>query len=701
MQLKKPRSLGEAITQSIQDLRAEDRANQSKINGLNTVFNRHLASAYQGKPITQNRKMNDDEVKKAEQILHQQPIEAILRMPEDLEFGFELNNTPKSSRSTCRSQLRWWIERLRPYSWYPHEHKPVSQIIQDECSPGRFISKRRSPAEIHLTQREGFHEKYRFEIDQGSKQLQKEYDEYLQHLEALYQKGLLKIGGVKFYLRELLLTLGFFHCGLGIPAQEITLGLISPVLIPQELDELPFRDRTEQIAQADQYIESWTQKYFEWIRSRNNGISPSTKNSKCSSWKHVSKFLHRYYVRLEKDYDTLPVIQKFADIGSQIYQELKRWRKKKTTVSDMDAKWPDVVEGETALTTVRRLVLEPCRLEARFRRKNGAYKEGHVIAENLNVYLKWVFMLDVPAHRQQVYRTAKFSLSCPIQRPANVPPDGFYFPLPELALRERHPDGSIADNYLAKVYSYKDQVFPNGRWMLQIYNYKTDDIYGRYELMVIDRQFEDGTTLYDHIERYLCGVWREGGFKDRRLYSWWDKDLHGKKGHWLTKGWMGFDSPDTFPLTFKGEPVGRWGYVFPLPTTGGLASQSSFAGSFERTSYHLIGKRINPHLNRDFWATWAFQVGLSSQEVESLAFAMGHSVATLKNIYDRCSPEEKSRPIYEAIDRLLFKHLPQPSADAANQSAPLLHPFEVIEALRQFSPEDRLKIWRIFNGEGA
>lgn len=699
MKQKKPLNLDEIIKKSKHDLVQEDAANKTKVDGLNTVFNRHLASAYQGKPITHNRKMNEEETKAAEKILQQQPIDAILRMPEDLERGFEINKTPKSSRSTYRSLLRWWLERMKGYSWYPHNQQSASTLIQDECSPGRVVSGRRSYTEKQLTSRRGFREKYRFDIAQGSAKLQQQYNEYLQHLETLYQKGQLKPEGVEFYIRELLLTLGFLEEKLGIPAQEITMEHIAPILIPQELDELSYRERTERIVQADCYINSWTQQYFTWMRERNNGLSPKTQNNKCSSWKHVAKFLHRPYVRLEKDYDTLPVIQKFSELGSEIYQNVKRWHKQKASVSDTDAKWPDVIDGETALTTVRKLVVERCRLEARFRRKNGAYKEGHVIAENLQVFLKWLFMTDVPARRQNVYRTTRISLSCPVQRPASVPIGGLYFPLPDSTLREHHPDGTIADNYLARIYSYKDQVFPEGRWMLQIYCYKTDDKYGCYEMMLIDRTFEDGSTVYDHFERYLCGVWREGGFKDRHLYSWWDKDLQGKTGHWLTRGWMEFDSPDTYPLMFNGKVVGRWGYLFPLPTTGCLASKSSFAGSFERTSYHLIGKRITPHIIRNFWATWGHQVGLSAQEMESLAFAMGHSVSTLKNIYDRCSPQEKSRPIYKAIERLLFQHLPPPPDDPVEGLQRFQQPLDVAEALRQFSPEDRLKIWRMVNGD--
>jgi hypothetical protein len=50
-------------------------------------------------------------------------------------------------------------------------------------------------------------------------------------------------------------------------------------------------------------------------------------------------------------------------------------------------------------------------------------------------------------------------------------------------------------------------------------------------------------------------------------------------------------------------------------------------------------------------------MGLSDQQKESLAYALGHSVETLKKMYERCTPSEKRRPIEEAIDELLFETL--------------------------------------------
>jgi hypothetical protein len=128
-----------------------------------------------------------------------------------------------------------------------------------------------------------------------------------------------------------------------------------------------------------------------------------------------------------------------------------------------------------------------------------------------------------------------------------------------------------------------------------------------------------------------------------------------------------------------------------MPETGRVGDGTTFGGSFLRTSYQLIGKRITPHLVRNFWATWAFQVKLTEAEIASLAFAMGHSVRTLKDIYERCTEQEKARPIYEAIDRHLFHRVEEPPEVAES----VMNPLRLVEELRKLSPEERQKIVRL------
>jgi len=379
-------------------------------------------------------------------------------------------------------------------------------------------------------------------------------------------------------------------------------------------------------------------------------------------------------------------------MASVVTQEVQKWQRTKTTVADITRKWPDVVEGETALTTVRQLVVEPLRQLTRLRRKNAAYRKGDVIAKSHQHYLKWVLPTDLPTRRQVIYRTTKIALSCPVHRPESVPVDGYYFPLPPNGIRDKNDDGTLADNYLCKVYAYKDKVYPEGVWMLQICADKIDDVYGVYMMEIPNRFFNDETCLYDYLEHYLCGWWVPGKFSNRQPYGWWDSTLQGQVGHWATKGWTEFEPSETYEVEERSQgPLWRWGYLFPLPETGKIGDGTTFGGSFLRTSYQLIGKRVTPHLIRSFWATWAFQVKLTEAEVASLAFAMGHSVQTLKDIYERCTAQEKARPIYEAIDRHLFQRL----EDAPEGAKTGMNPLWIVEELRKLPPEERQKVIRL------
>jgi len=49
----------------------------------------------------------------------------------------------------------------------------------------------------------------------------------------------------------------------------------------------------------------------------------------------------------------------------------------------------------------------------------------------------------------------------------------------------------------------------------------------------------------------------------------------------------------------------------------------------------LTGVRVTPHLLRDIYATYYLDQGASDALIRSLAYAMGHSVETLRKIYDR------------------------------------------------------------------
>jgi integrase len=255
-----------------------------------------------------------------------------------------------------------------------------------------------------------------------------------------------------------------------------------------------------------------------------------------------------------------------------------------------------------------------------------------------------------------------------------------YHPKPPEGKRERLYDGTLDDNYLYKTYVYKGKSYKNGVWVLDIQDYKTLEIYSPQSILVPNRQFADGTCLYDHIERYLYGWWTPGGRKNQFFYDWWQPELLGRRGRWITLGRAEFNPRDVCCPQDKTEPdFWSWGYLFVQPRVGLPLNGSEFADLVEVPAHRLTGKYISPHTMRAVWATWAFQVGLTDQQKESLAYAMGHKVKTLKTIYERCTPDEKRRPIEEAIDELLFETLQSDSTPDPAELARQLEKLTLVE----------------------
>jgi hypothetical protein len=207
----------------------------------------------------------------------------------------------------------------------------------------------------------------------------------------------------------------------------------------------------------------------------------------------------------------------------------------------------------------------------------------------------------------------KYSLSCPIKRPKEVPLDGLYHPLPPDEKREKRYDNSVKDNYLYKTYIYKNRFYKNGLWVLDIQDYKTLKIHSPQSIVVPNRPFAHGTCVYDHIERYLYGWWIPGGRNKQQIYDWWQPELKGCRRRWITLGRAEFNPNDVCCLQYKTEPeFWSWGYLFIQPIAGMPLNKSQIWGLVTSAAHRLTGKYISPHTMRSVWATWAFQVGLIS-----------------------------------------------------------------------------------------
>ncbi|MBD2066222.1 site-specific integrase [Leptolyngbya sp. FACHB-671] len=680
-----------------EEVRNQHSAQQSEriINEFRSALFRLLLPQWGFKRTSLGRKMSSIDVADATDYTKQLSVQRLLKARELLKVAFDKADVTQASRNTYGNRIEQFLQWCEQQSWWPCERL---LRIQNQCRPPQRISGRRHYSDLPLTSRNGPYLRYRLTDAETPPALQAQIEGLDHYLVAPRYPGRVfdpvKPSTRDTYMKDVRLMLGFFcrHKQEPVPLEQLRLEDVVPLVSEDDLEGLSYQQQQKLWKEKQLYLETWLCQYFEFIRDRNNSTSPRTQLAKLVALQRIGHYLYRHQISQKGDYRSIPVLITLETEISKVVALKKKWERTKTYVANQERKWPDAVEGETALTTIRREIVEPLRLECRPRRKDGVFRDGDVIAISHQHYLKWTLVTDAPPRRQRAYRTTKIALSCPVDRPSDVPADGCYFPLPPSEEREKNYDGTLADNYLYRTYSYRGKVYCQGIWILELTSFKTDETYGVYSMILPDRQFEDGTAFYDHLDHYLCGWWMPEGKKNLQAYDWWDSQLRGRRGRWVTKGRAEFEPQDVCEAPNRRQsPIWRSGYLFPVPKTGLPANGTSFGGSFERTSYQILGKRITPHMLRSVWATWAFQVGLSDQELHSLAYAMGHSVETLRKMYERCTPEEKLRPIYEAIDRHLFQQL-EASPETAIAKPNLLKLAENLSQLSSEELQDVLKL---------
>jgi len=640
-------------------------------------------------------KITKEDAKAAREFMKELSVRRLLDARDAFQRVCKRWKPSKSSMQTYSARLEKSLVWAEEQDWW----MTARQVrLEGQSIPRRQKTGRYCPSEMPLTNRRGTFRRYYLTPEETPPDLQKDLEEFQQFLTAPHYPGRrqdsIKPRSAQTYMKDLLLWLGFIHRILGVPKEELSLELLIPVVTPDQLDGLSHSQQEQLWAEKEQYLEKLIFDHFSFIEKENKSTSPRTRIAKLCVLKRVFHYKYRNQVRREEQYQLIPLCLTIDTVLRDCLKVHHKWRKTGTTVANRELKWPPRVEGETALVTLRRLWLEPMRQKCRPRMgANQSLREPKAIAISHEQYLRLAFMADVPPRRQSEHRSIKVALSCSINRPKDVPIDGLFFPVLPPSARDAAMDGSPADNFLYRVYEFNGKSYPEGVWILEIRDFKTDQIYGPYLMPLPNRQFDDGSTLYGILEHYLCGWWQAETYKNNHHYDWWDPSLRGKRGRWIMKGWMEFEPESTL-----GDPVGatipvqwRWGYLFPCPRTGRQYQGSSYVKLFDQTSYHYLERRINPHMFRNIWATWGVQVGLSDNELRSLAYAMGMSERTLRDIYARLTHEERIRPIFDAIDRELFSGFAPTSTDTGETSKSA-STSDLIRKLAELSPEERRKI---------
>jgi hypothetical protein len=279
------------------------------------------------------------------------------------------------------------------------------------------------------------------------------------------------------------------------------------------------------------------------------------------------------------------------------------------------------------LDEVHKAIVEPLRLECEFRNFGHTLRPITAIAGSFTVFLCWGLSTYRPPRRQQELRGLKMALYCQIEdKPKNLALNQLVHPLP----RNRN-----IDKYHG--YLYKDQ---EGKWYQDMTpaSYKTGKAYGHQNLLIPNQKFPNGKHLYDYLEAYLYGYWRD------------------ENGNWVSAG-NTTEAPSMghklYALRMALSPKNDHNFVFLGKKKGKPFGSADFAYFFKSSAHRLTGQLLTPHLLRDIYASWFLDRAYTEDIICSLAYSMGHSVEELRGTYDKRQAHRKHEPIQQKLDETL------------------------------------------------
>lgn len=611
--------------------------------------------------VPSGTKLTQSEIQAARNFMKTRGLEILLDARIAQQQGFKLVERSQKMREIYQRSLDKFLAWCGQQLWWTGEKTLQYSPSSPEFCCSDLQGKHGRKARKKLTCRRSMYATYRLQPKEIFPNLQTELNEFYQFLtkpEHPQRIGKpIKESCADKYLSDILLFLGWFHRFEGISLDQLNLNLLIPTVYKEDLKGLTEKEQKKLWAKHRKQVETWISRYLTFLRESMQSTSPRTRRGKFSSLSALGRFQYRLAVEVSRDYKQIEILQVIENQHKRNSQKVKTWNQSKRYVADQEQKWPEVKDGQTALSTVRQDILEPLRLECFPKSKDNKLREGSAIVNSEQQFLAWFLLAAMPPRRQEEYRDLKLALSCPVQRPpiSDLPEKGVYHPLPPAGIRDQRHDGTVEDNYIYKTYFYNGKACKDGLWVLDIQEYKMVDKYGPQSIVIKNRQFKDGTYLYDYFDHYLYGWWLPGGRKKQQLYDWWQQDLKGRRGRWVSIGRALFEPGDAcYVKTATPDDSWVWGYFFVQPQSGKRINASRFEDFVETAAHHYMGKQISPHIMRSVWATWAYQIGLTDQQKSSLAYAMGHDLRTLKELYERSSPEERRRPIEEVIDRLFF-----------------------------------------------
>ena len=606
-----------------------------------------------GGPIPSGNRMTEEERQKAYDFLASLPVERIYDVLEALEDALKESKLSKGSCRVYLSVVKKWVGVSIQNFLEPEQSK-----AKTPCCPKMYRG-RGGHNQPKLTNRVGRYQKYAREWIEMPIPLQEFWAKLERYsLEPYYPgrvKKQLSPNTFEAYEQDLRMIVTFksLDASLAVPMEQLGIQDVCPHLIEEEFKQLSRDEQYQRHKQHADHVEQLILEFFACRAATVGPLSPATRANYITVMLWVFYFLYCKQVRSKADYAQFPVVQMLKHLLSVVMEEKKEWKLRGRELSDKSQKYPDLQEGQTQLDWFRSEIVEPLRQECCPLSSWGYFRQSHGVAVSLQRFIILFLLAFLPSRRQQEFRSLKLVHSCLLsQRPKFLPDKGCIFPMPPPEQRDKDAQGFPCDNFLIYVYEFEGKVYEGGSWLMVIDSYKTVCSLGSVTLEIPNIYFDDGMHFYDYLDQFLFGIWTARMVKEAQFYQGDDESLKGQKGVWATRGRNEFLARrETTPEDDLAEPR-NWDYVFLKPRKGTrYDNETGFGKFFQAGAFRLTGKQLTPHDLRHFWANWAYHNGLSEQEIEALAYAMGHSVKTLKTVYQRLSSSERLKPIAKVLKR--------------------------------------------------
>jgi hypothetical protein len=431
------------------------------------------------------------------------------------------------------------------------------------------------------------------------------------------------------------LFLGWRHYITGVPLEQLAFDVLIPhVQLPDEDegDSSIVKAAKKAIKTVEAELDQELVNFQDFLEHERESQSPHTPQGYLEA---IEKSLRCQYHREAKDttYSNVPgmgVIQKHC-------AALRQKEAAHDGVVDLTLKWldlPDVLEK----------VVTPLRQECEFRVSSGSQHPLRAIATSFQRYAVWGLLTYMPPRRQEEWRRAKLTSSCLLtDKPQDASVGQCIHPLPPQKARY---------NKTEKYYPYLHKA--DGVWQLDHteFSYKTGKTYKKQSLEIPNVLFPDGKYFYDYLEAFLYGYYRDqqGNWRSAR-------ERNAPPGaSWKLYSLRMTFNPQPVLVGKADKQVAMPQDVFVKPQKGTAYDTAAFSDVIGKAAHRLTGQRLTPHLLRDIYASWFLDQDYTSQQISSLAYAMGHSEAMLRRKYDKRKANQKRRAAQEAVSAIVSEY---------------------------------------------